>query len=118
VKSRCRALGRLPAAGLKIDGDRELGPAVQLGPVLDDLLERHVSVGMAERLREARARARERLEAERGQDTCRAGIPRVRDHERIALWSARNARASCCCASEVVPMLVIAGTPPCAERRA
>ena len=50
----------------------------------DDLVERRAAVEAAEREREAGARGRERLEPERGEHARGAGVPRVRDHERLA----------------------------------
>ncbi len=53
--------------------------------MLGHLVEGHVPVGPAERESEARAGGGERLEAERGEDTGRAGVPRVGDDERFTL---------------------------------
>src|SRR5439155_18545463 len=69
---------------LEVDRDWEFGGAVLCRRVRDDLVERHVAVEPPEREGEARARGRERLEPERRQYPRRAGVPRVRDHERRA----------------------------------
>jgi hypothetical protein len=50
-----------------------------------NLVDRHASVEAAERECEAGTRRRERAKAERLEYARRAGVPRVRDHERLAL---------------------------------
>jgi hypothetical protein len=84
ARDRTCAARRIGAvAVLEIDRDRKLRRAVEHGGVLDHLVERHAAVEPAEREGEAGARRRERPEAEGGQHPRGAGVPRVRDHERL-----------------------------------
>jgi hypothetical protein len=51
--------------------------------MLDNFVEGRAAVEPAERERESGARGRKRLESERGEDASGAGVPRIRDHERL-----------------------------------
>ena len=62
---------------------RSVAPRERRG-VLHHLVERDVAVEAPEREREPGARGRQRLEAERRQHLRGAGVPRVRDDERLA----------------------------------
>ncbi len=75
-------VGRVPV--LEIDRDGQVRRAVERCRMLDDFVQRRFAVLPAERVREAGARARERLKAERCEHASGSGVPRVRDHERVA----------------------------------
>ena len=79
-----RALGLGAVAVLEVDGDREVGGVDECFDVLGDLVERDPSVQAPEREREAGARRRERLEPECREHARRAGVPWIRDHERLS----------------------------------
>ena len=80
---RCR-LGLGAVAVLQVGRDGEIGRRRQRRDVRGDLVERRAPVRPRQREREAGARRRERLEAERLEHARRARVPRVRDHERLA----------------------------------
>src|SRR4051812_39308088 len=93
---RCGCRGLVPVAVLEIHGDRQLRGLVERGDVRRDLIERHLAVAAAEREGKARARGRERLEPERREHPRRAGVPGIRDHERLALMQGNEPRRLLC----------------------
>src|ERR671919_633290 len=70
---------------LEIDGDRKIRRVVECRRMRSDLVEARTSVATAEREREPRARGGERGEPETLEHARRTRVPRVRDHERLAL---------------------------------
>jgi hypothetical protein len=72
-------------AVLEVGRDGQRGRQVERGNVLANLVERDPAVAPAEREREPRARGRQRRKAQRLEHARRAGVPGVRDHERLAL---------------------------------
>ena len=81
-----------PVAVLEIDGDGQARRSIEQPHVRDHVVEGGAAVPAAQREREARARARERLEAERLENPGRAGVPRVRDDEGLALVQGAKVR--------------------------
>jgi hypothetical protein len=77
-------LGLRAVAVLQVDRDGQVRRAVDEGRVGDHLVQRDVTVGAPEREREPGAGGRERLEAEPRQHLRRAGVPGIRDDERLA----------------------------------
>jgi hypothetical protein len=64
--------------------------------VVDELVTRDLGVEFAERPGEPGARRRERLEAEGGEHTCRADVPRVgHQEELLSGMQLRKATAAC-----------------------
>ncbi len=87
-------LGAVGEAVLEVGGDRKVGRGHDLGGVAQRLLGGHRAVKAPERRRIAAARRRQRLETERGQQTRRAGVPRVgQQQRRPGRWRARKCSA-------------------------
>ena len=86
-------LGAWPVPVLEIDRDRDVRRFSEDPTVLDHLVERDAAVQAPECECEARARAGESLESERGQHPGRACVPRVRDDEGRAVVKRAKARA-------------------------
>ena len=78
-------LGLRAVAVLEVDRHRQARRLVERAHVLGELVERDAAVEAAERERERGAGGGQRLEAQRLEHPGRAGVPRVRDHERLAL---------------------------------
>jgi hypothetical protein len=81
----CGVARLAPVPVLEIDGDRQGRCRDERPGVLDDLVERGAAVTAAESEGEAGARRGERLEAEPLEHLGGAGIPGIRDDERLAL---------------------------------
>jgi hypothetical protein len=75
---------RGPVAVLEVSRHREGGGGIERRDMGGNLVERRAAIEATEREGEAGARRRERAKAERLKDARRAGVPRVRDHERLA----------------------------------
>ena len=75
---------RRPEAVFEIDGHRQARGRVEDAHVVDQLVERLLSVQAPEREREARARGREGLEAEAREHLGRPGIPGIGNDEWLA----------------------------------
>ena len=86
ARARSRSRGRRRPAGRS--------PPPALRHVRRQLVERDLAVAAPERERERRARRRERLEPEPLEHARRAGVPRVGDHERLALVQRAEALAA------------------------
>ena len=83
-------------AALEVCAHRKRGRKRDVGTVIQHHAPAHRTgpVAAAERVRETKASRCERLEAERGEDLGRAGVPRIRNDERArALVKRANARA-------------------------
>jgi hypothetical protein len=72
-------------AVLEVGRNRKGGRAIERRDVGRNLVDGDAPVKAAEREGEAGARRRERAKAERFEHARGAGVPRVRDHERLAL---------------------------------
>ena len=82
ASAACGGLG--PVAVLQVHRHRQLGRAIELRCVLDDLVERHLAVLAPEPLGVAGAGRSQRLEAESVETDRGVDVPRVREDERLA----------------------------------
>ena len=80
-----RVLGPRPVAVLEVHRDRQAGRPVEEPDVRDHLVQGHLAVEAPEREGKSGAGSGQGRKAERLQDPCRAGVPGIRDHERLAL---------------------------------
>jgi hypothetical protein len=69
---------------LEVGRHREGSRGIERRDMGGNLVDRRLAVEATEREGEAGARRRERAKAERLEHARRAGVPRVRDHERLA----------------------------------
>ena len=76
-----RLRGRVGEAFLQIGGDGQVGRLHDAAAMRERFIPRHLAVATPEGAGLSPARGGERLEAERGQDTRRAGVPGVGNHE-------------------------------------
>ncbi len=81
----CRVGGLWPVPVLQVHRYGKVGGPVERAGMLDHLVETGLAIRPAEGCGEAAAGAGQRLEAEFGQRHGRARVPRVRDHEGLAL---------------------------------
>src|SRR5205823_14904254 len=83
LHGECRALRLRAVPVLEVDRQRQRGRAREDRRMLDDLVQARRPVPAAEGERKARARGSEGLETESGEHPGRAGVPGVRDYERL-----------------------------------